>query len=275
MMKAMTMCCRVFAAAVLAGGVAACTKQSIPEVPPDAMSRESIRSLPDFSGWWLWDYAASKDNPILPLGQAPLRPEVAAAMKAVLANIFDTSRTTRTDPSPGGYCVPPRFFGANVIRGAAGQVAMEFLYTPGRVTILDEAGMVRRISLNQPLPADPAASHGGTSVGHWEGHTLVVETTGFDGDATFVPPFKYGRHIHTIERISSREPDVLEIALTMTAPDIFSGTFEHTYTYRRDPKHVFFEYTTCVENDRSVDPKSQGQRFDLTPPQDLPPPPSE
>ncbi len=263
------------AVVALMGCLVACTKQSSPALPPDGMSWESIRQLPDFSGWWLWDYAASKDNPILPLGPAPLRPEVAAAMKALFAEIFDTSRKTRADQSPGGYCLPPRFFGANVMRGAAAQAAIEFLYTPGRVTILDEAGMGRRVALNQQLPADPAVSHSGTSVGHWEGGTLVVETTRFDGGVTFVPPFKYGRNIHTTERISLKGPGVLEVALTMTAPDIFSGPFQHTYTYRRDPKHAFFEYTTCVEGDRSVDPKSQVQRFDLTPPEDLPPPPQE
>lgn len=262
-------------AAALTGSLVACTKQSTAALPPDGMSWESIQQLPDFSGWWLWDYAASNDNAISPLGQAPLRPEVAAATKALFAEIFDTSRKMRTDQSPGGYCVPPRFFGANVMRGAAGQAALEFLYTPGRVTILDEAGMVRRVELNQQLPAEPAASHSGTSVGHWEGRTLVVESTGFDGEVTFIPPFKYGRNIRTTERISLRAPGVLEVALTMTAPDIFSGPFQHTYTFRRDPKHAFFEYTTCVEGDRSVDPESQAQRFDLTPPEKLPPPPKE
>ena len=57
---------------------------------------------------------------------------------------------------------------------------MEFLFTPGRVTILIETySLVRRIYTDgSAMPAEPDASYQGTSVGNWEGDTLVVETTG-------------------------------------------------------------------------------------------------
>ena len=58
---------------------------------------------------------------------------------------------------------------------------MEFLLTPGQVTIVIEAyNQIRHIYTDgRPLPEDPDPTFYGTSVGHWEGDTLVAETVGF------------------------------------------------------------------------------------------------
>ncbi|HEX5419065.1 MAG TPA: hypothetical protein VFY39_03630, partial [Gammaproteobacteria bacterium] len=131
--------------------------------------------------------------------------------------------------------------------------------------------------LNRPLPADLDESHMGTSVGHWEGRILIVETAGIDHNASLIGigPFKFGRNVRVVERISLKDPDTLEITGELSAPDVFTTPkpLEVTQLYRRDRGHVFHEYTNCVENDRSVDPATGRQRFDLTPPPDLPPPP--
>jgi len=46
-----------------------------------------------------------------------------------------------------------------------------------------------------------------------------------------------------------------------------------TLAFRRDREHVFHEASHCAHDDRSVDPETARERFDLTPPADLPPPP--
>jgi hypothetical protein len=52
--------------------------------------------------------------------------------------------------------------------------SVEFLITPGRVTLLNESGLIRRIYTDgRSMPADLSDSSTGTSVGHWEGQTLV------------------------------------------------------------------------------------------------------
>jgi hypothetical protein len=43
--------------------------------------------------------------------------------------------------------------------------------------------------------------------------------------------------------------------------------------YVRVPKLSAREVSFCVDFDRSIDPVSGEQRFDMTPPPDLPPPP--
>lgn len=167
------------------------------------------------------------------------------------------------------YCLPPHFIGSLASEGA-----VEFLPTPGRLTILDEMGLVRRIALDQPLPPEPLETNAGTSAGHWEGETLVVETTGFDSDQQLNGE-KIGRGVRSVERIRLKEPDVLQIELLLTVPDLFSAPYEHTFIFRRDPDHQFADASHCKSYDRSFDPVTRKDRFDLTPPPDLPPPPTD
>jgi hypothetical protein len=59
------------------------------------------------------------------------------------------------------------------------QYPFELLFTPGRATIFFEIfGGIRRIDLDpRATPRDALPTARGRSVGHWEGDTLVVETT--------------------------------------------------------------------------------------------------
>ena len=59
------------------------------------------------------------------------------------------------------------------------QYPFELLFTPGRVTVFFEIyGGIRRIYLDpREVPADALPTTMGRSIGHWEGDTLVVQTT--------------------------------------------------------------------------------------------------
>jgi hypothetical protein len=232
----------------------------------------SLEDLPDLGGWW----TLSAGFP----GQSmrPLKPELLALMEEIRARELDTTTADRPEEADLGldpvalFCAPPSFKGLN-------QGPFEILLTPGRITIANEFGLVRRIRMDQEQPVDVLESNAGTSTGRWEGRTLVVETTGLNSKQAYdpytAPSFKLGKGVRVFERFSLREPDVLVIELRMIAPDVFTAPFEHTITYRRERDHVFYEQTYCVENDRSFDRATGRQRFDLTPPEDLPPPPSE
>ncbi len=58
------------------------------------------------------------------------------------------------------------------------QYPYEFIFSPGRVTVHQEAWMqVRTIWTDgRAHQEDPDPSFMGDSIGHWEGHTLVVDT---------------------------------------------------------------------------------------------------
>ncbi len=258
-------------AAAIAGIVVSAAPQTAekPDTKP-GMTYESLQRLPDFSGWWLQEVATGGGAA---LARAPFRPEIAASLKNIM-----TKLAAGVDPVDLGtrsvytYCAPT-FAGRN----GGVEDYVEFLFTPGRVTITNESGLVRRIPLRErPLPADVEESSSGTSVAHWEGQTLVVETGGLHNDAPFLPGplgIKVGKQARIVERISLADADTLQIAMRMTAPELFTAPYETTTRYQRDRTHVFHETGRCGDPDRSIDPVTGRTRFDMTPPADLPPPP--
>jgi hypothetical protein len=85
---------------------------------------------------------------------------------------------------------------------------MEFLLTPGKVTIVIEAyTQVRHIYTDgRALPADPDPSFYGTSVGHWDNDTLVVESAGFE-DVPRGINFPHSDKMKILERFHLTDPD--------------------------------------------------------------------
>ena len=137
-----------------------------------------------------------------------------------------------------------------------------------------ESGLVRRIYLRDKPPAGSLdVSRSGTSIGRWEGTTLVVETTGLDPNAPIVPGSTLGAGAHVVERMSLADADTLRIESTLTAPTVLTRPLKTQQQYRRARDRVFTDFDTCVEGDRSFDRTTGRDRFDKTPPADLPPPP--
>ena len=102
---------------------------------------------------------------------------------------------------------------------------MEFLMTPGKVTIVIEAyQQVRHIYTDgRPLPEDPDLKFHGTSIGRWEGDTLVVDTVGFSPlteIARFVP---FSAKARIVERFRLSDPDTMSIETTITDPEMLAA----------------------------------------------------
>ena len=76
------------------------------------------------------------------------------------------------------------------------------------------------------------------------------------------------------ERIFLKDANTLQFDIVTVAPDVLTEPDRRTRLYTRLPKTTPTEITFCADYDRSIDPDSGKQRFDLTPPADLPPPPS-
>jgi hypothetical protein len=66
------------------------------------------------------------------------------------------------------------------------QSPLKFMYEPGMIAIyMENASDTRFIYMNEKLPTSPNPTYYGSSVGHWEGDTLVVESIGFADDIAF------------------------------------------------------------------------------------------
>lgn len=225
-------------------------------------------ALPDWSGWWGHGVPMPDE---LRRNPPPFKAEIAAATRAAAA----LGAGSDTDPDPLRYCRPQQFTGSS----GGFTEAVEFLFTPGRVTITNEMGLIRRIYVDgRALPSNPDATNTGYSVGRWEGETLVVETVGIDPNAGYpgrnpaAPGIGAGARI--TERIFLKDSGTLQFDIVVEAPEILTQPDRRTRLYTRVPKTAANEITFCSDNDRSIDPDTGKQRFDMTPPPGLPPPPA-
>lgn len=147
-----------------------------------------------------------------------------------------------------------------VPRIMASPYPIQILVEPGEVNIMHEVGHNQRvIYLDQPHPANVKPTYLGHSVGHWEGDTLVVDTTGFNTN-TMVDEQGIGHsaQLHVVERFRKIEDGKrLEDLMTIEDPVYFTKTWQtvRLYDYRPDVKVM--EYI-CEENNRNA-PDAEGR----------------
>jgi hypothetical protein len=241
--------------------------------PPTApgSTYESLAALPDWSGAWSATIRPTAPvNDLLQHEPSPLKPAALSQMRKAL-----TAARAGLDPGDirRAYCRPFAFGGLT----AGIEERVEFLFTPGRVTITTESGLIRRIYTDgRKLPAEVEASNAGTSVGHWEGRALVVETVGLNPEANIYSVRTaptVGSNARTTERIFLREDGALEVDTMLEAPDVLLQPLPFNMVYRHIGDLPMAEYSACPKYDRAIDPANGNQRFDMTPPSDLPPPP--
>jgi hypothetical protein len=212
---------------------------------PTAADWASLAKLPDFSGVWELSFGAPAGRGGrgrgVPEGPS-LTPEYAARKKAFDANPPEDNETAN--------CLPPG------MPGIMGQpYPMEFLLTPGQVTIVIEAyTQVRHIYTDgRTLPADPDPTFQGTSVGRWEENALVVDTVGFSPLTQIAPGVPHGDRMRIHERFRLTDPETMSIETTIVDPAALAAPFTSTRTLKRHRNWTIAEYV-CEENNRnSVD----------------------
>jgi hypothetical protein len=233
--------CSVFAAAG-----AACQGQtaSVPANPESPKSRAAayaaLGNLPDWGGIWTFNFSgmgAKAEQPVL-------TPKAAAELK-VLEN---EEAKGEEPPTESANCVPP---GMPTIMFQPYDV--EFLFTPGRVTIIQEAYMqVRRVFTDgrgHPAGLDPTFN--GHSIGHWEGDTLLIDTVGLGHKLPLgFNRLNHGPNLHVVERIHLTDPNTLEDAMTLTDPDVLAQPWHVVHTFHRHREFDQLEYI-CEENNRN------------------------
>jgi hypothetical protein len=128
---------------------------------------------------------------------------------------------------------------------------MEFLFTPGKVTIAIEAySQMRRIYVDgRPHAEDPDPTYQGDSIGHWEGDTLVVDSVGFIPNSFITPGVGHSDQMRIEERFHQVSPDTMEIRTTIKDPKALAEPWAVTRTYKRHADWQLKEYV-CAQNNR-------------------------
>ena len=126
--------------------------------------------------------------------------------------------------------------------------------TPTEVTILYEAVRgFREIFLDgRTLPEDPNPTWMGYSIGHWDGDTLVVETSGFN-DKSWLDS---GGHPHSdalkvTERFHRLDFGHMNLQITIDDPKDYTQPWTVSYPITLMPDTSLLEYI-CAENNRDL-----------------------
>jgi len=218
---------------------------------------------PDFSGIYEWPKASTGERckcsatifdrndfaPLKPGGEAFLEPR---------------NGDPRHD-EPRNFCMPAGFpsgmLSANAVQFVQNKDYLVIVHEFQRMTrVIPLDGRPHRQGLEPMFYGDP--------VGHWEGDTLVIETTNFKrwvlDDYFYTDPNQYRMHsdaLKVVEHISWKDKDTLTYQMTIDDPKIFTKSWGETFTMKLHPdwdKAGLFEYV-CEENNRCPGGKCVGQ----------------
>jgi len=212
--------------------------------PPNPYA--ALGKLPDWSG--VWDVTFMRPQP----GQAPpAQPKFTPPYQKQWDKYQALNKKQKglNFVSSVASCIPP-----GVPQSMTEPYPIEFLFTPGRVTVLIETyGLTRRIYTDgAPAPESPDPSYQGTSIGHWEGDTLVVETSAILPETSPVNGINgHSDKLHITERMHLVNPDTLEVTTTRTDPGVFLEPYTTTTHYKRHRDWKIMEYV-CQQNNHDA-----------------------
>ncbi|MEO9129758.1 MAG: hypothetical protein ABI240_00980 [Sphingomonas sp.] len=206
----------------------------------------ALKTLPDWRGIW---------TPMMGAGGKPEIPQLLGEYKThydqvqALIKTGDPEATLKLERRMSA-CEPPGMPGI-----MTQPYDLEFLFTPGRVTIIQEAYMqVRRVFTDgRPLPEDPDPTYNGASIGHWDGDTLVVTTIGLREGATMGRwGITYSDQVKLTERIhlDARDKDQLVIETSFTDPKALAAPWHTIARFKRQRGLDQIEFI-CAQNDRN------------------------
>ena len=197
---------------------------------------------------WFENYFAANSRPWLVVdpqdGKVPAQTEEARQRAAA-------ARAARAGRGPADSYVDRSLYDRCITRGVPGSMmpaiygnSYQIAQSPGAVTITYEMIHDTRVI---PLDGSPHVSptirqYLGDARGRWEGNTLVVETTNFNG---LVPYRGSSEHLKLVERFTPVAPKTVEWSVTFDDPATWARpwTFAMNLTKTSEPP---FEYA-CHE----------------------------
>jgi len=167
----------------------------------------------------------------------PLRPETASILKRRMEN---PKEFPPTQCLPGGIPLAMLVF------------TFKMIQMPQEIVMLSEtADPPRQIHTDgRPLPKDPDPTWMGSSVGRWEGDTLVVETIGLN-DRAWLDVFGHPRSqsMHITERYRRLDFGHMDLEITFNDPTYYTRPFTIKTALKLIPDSDLLEYV-CNENEQ-------------------------
>jgi hypothetical protein len=167
-------------------------------------------------------------------------------------------------------------FGRCITRGVLGSMipvmygnGTDILQSPGLVVIryemIHEARIVPIDPPDHPHPHLPIGvrAYMGDPRGHWEGNTLVVETTNFIGGRVGIGPdgagLKYSEDLRLVERFTRVSDRSIQYSVTVSDPKTFTASWTIEFPITQEPGYQIYEYA-CHEGNYAMTDILSGAR---------------
>jgi hypothetical protein len=170
----------------------------------------------------------------------PLRPQAAAITEA---------RQKSGKDFQSAYCLP------SGVPASTLTTQVKMVQGPREIAVLSGGGdPPREIYIDgRTLPQPPEPSWMGTSAGHWQEDTLVVETTSFK-EAAWLDLFGHPRSeaMRITERFRRRDFGHMDLEMTFDDPKYYTRPFGFKTTMTLLPDDRMYEFV-CTENQKFRD----------------------
>ena len=211
-----------------------------------APAPKTSEGKPDLSGLWL-----------LAPGSGGLSKLKKSEIPAVAQKLHDEREENLGKDSTSTQCLPFGF-----LTGVGGNM-VKIVETPALIVVLSEDLEYRQIFIDgRDLPKDPNPAWMGYSIGHWDGDTLVVESTGYNERTWLEEGYPHSENLRMTERIRRSDFGHLTIEATWSDPKIYEKTWTTKVEAMLTPDTELLEYV-CAENNRDL-PHLVGKHSDDT-----------
>ncbi len=147
--------------------------------------------------------------------------------------------------------VLPSIYG-NGIRIAQGPNEVSITYEMIHDTRIIQLG-------NKPHLDSSIHQYMGDARGHWEGDTLVVESTNFTDQTSVGARGTHSDKLKLVERYRRVDPQMIEYRATIDDPVTFTAPFTYRVMFTTQPNYEVYEYS-CHEGNGAVGHALSGER---------------
>ena len=209
--------------------------------PPTGPTPKMADGKPDFSGVWNPPYVPDMTKTAgnqTGVGELPFTEWGLSQWKSYAAEEGDYT----------GACLP---FGT--VRSINSPMPVQFIQNKNYLSMGFE---VMNWFQNVPIDGRPhrkgEPTWAGDSVGHWDGDTLVIETTNFNGKTRLdTVGHPHSDQLKVTQRFTRTDLGHIQHEITIDDPKTFTKPWKNTRTFLLRPDWEIMEYS-CEENNKSL-----------------------